>query len=77
VPDQHVLHLVLLEELVVNVEHRAAGIAEDVLDAFFLETANYDFRTRELHDHTFCKSGGIPRLQELQDSGVWHSIRRA
>ena len=49
VAHQHVLDLVLLEQLVVDVEHRAARIAEDVLDAFFLEAADDDFRTRELH----------------------------
>ncbi len=49
VPHQHVLHLVLLEERVVDVEHRAARVAEDVLDAFFLEAADDDFRTRQLH----------------------------
>ena len=49
VPDQHVLDLFLLEQLVVDVEDRAARITEDVLDAFFLEAADDDFRTRELH----------------------------
>ena len=50
VAHEHVLDLVLLEELVVDVEDRAARIAEDVLDALFLETADEDFRTRQLHD---------------------------
>ena len=49
VPHEHVLDLVLLEDLVVDVEDRTARIAEDVLDAFFLEAADGDFRTRELH----------------------------
>ena len=49
VAHEHVLDLVLLEELVVDVEDRAARIAEDVLDAFFLEAADDDFGTRELH----------------------------
>ncbi len=51
VPDEHVLDLVLLEQLVVDVEDRAARVAEDVLDAFFLEAADDDFRTRELHGY--------------------------
>ena len=51
VAHQDVLDLVLLEELVVDVEDRAARIAEDVLDAFFLQTADQDFRTRQLHGH--------------------------
>ena len=50
VAHEDVLDLVLLEELVVDVEDRAARIAEDVLDAFFLEAADDDFGTRELHD---------------------------
>ena len=48
VAHQHVLDLVLLEQLVVDVEHRAAGIAEDVLDAFFLEAADDDFGAGQL-----------------------------
>jgi hypothetical protein len=44
---EDVLDLVLLEQLVVDVEDRAARIAEDVLDAFFLETADDDFGTRQ------------------------------
>ena len=49
VPHQDVLHFVLLEQLVVDVEDSAARIAEDVLDAFFLQAADRDFRTGELH----------------------------
>ena len=51
VAHQHVLDLLLLEQLVVDVEDRAARIAEDVLDAFFLEAADDDFRARELHGY--------------------------
>src|ERR1700741_3155707 len=36
VPDQNVLDLVLLEDLVIDRKHRAARIAEDVLDAVVL-----------------------------------------
>ena len=42
VAHQDVLHLVLLEELVVDKEHRAPGIAEDVLDALRLQAAHDD-----------------------------------
>ena len=55
VPNEHVLDLFLLEQLVVEVEDRAAGVAEDVFDAFFLEAADDDFRTRELHGYALCK----------------------
>ena len=51
VAHQDVLDLVLLEELVVDVEDRAARIAEDVLDALFLQAADDDFCTRQLHDY--------------------------
>ena len=40
---QHVLDLVLLEQLIVDVQDRAAGVAEDVSHAFFLQTAHEDF----------------------------------
>ncbi len=52
VSNQHVLDLFLLEELVVDVEHRAARIAEDVFHAFLLQTTDDDFRTGELHGIT-------------------------
>ena len=42
VAHQHVLHLVLLEELVVDEKHRAAGVAEHVLDPLLLEAAHDD-----------------------------------
>jgi hypothetical protein len=42
VAHQDMLHLVLLEKLVVDVEHRAAGIAEHVVDALLLEAADND-----------------------------------
>ena len=50
VPDEDVLDLRLLEELVVDVEDRAARVAEDVLDALLLQTADQYLRTRQLHD---------------------------
>ena len=61
VAHEDVLDLVLLEERVVDVEHRAARIAEDVLDAFFLEAADDDFRTRELH--------GLTLIVDVERSG--------
>src|SRR5512143_251073 len=57
---EHVLHLLLLEELVVDVEDRAARIPEDVLYAFFLEAADDDFGTRELHGHGPVRVGDPP-----------------
>ncbi len=50
VAHQDVLDLVLLEQLVVDVEDRAARIAEDVLDVLFLQAADDDLCTRQLHD---------------------------
>src|ERR1700694_3830414 len=45
------LDLLLLEQLVVNVENRAARITEDVLDAFFLQAADDDLCARKLHGY--------------------------
>ena len=59
VAHQHVLDLVLLEERVVDVQHRAAGIAEDVLDALRLQAAHEDLGAGDLagldpvHGETF------------------------
>jgi hypothetical protein len=49
VAHQHVLDARLLEELVVDVEDRPAGVPEDVLDTFFLKTTDQDFRARQFH----------------------------
>ena len=43
VTHEDVLKLVLFENLVVDVEHGAPGVPEDVLDTFFLQTADDDF----------------------------------
>ena len=51
VAHQDVAHLVLLEQLVVDEQDRAARIAEDVLDAFFLQAADDDLGAGE-----FCRS---------------------
>ncbi len=48
VAHEDVLEPVLLEDLVVDVEDRAAGIAEHVFDAFFGETADDDFRAGDV-----------------------------
>jgi hypothetical protein len=40
VPHQDVLDVALLEQLVIDRKHRAAGIAEDVLDAMIDERAD-------------------------------------
>jgi hypothetical protein len=48
VPDEDVLDLVLLEQLVVDEQHRAAGVAEDDLDPLFLQAAHDDLGARQL-----------------------------
>jgi hypothetical protein len=40
-----VLDLVLLEQFVIDEQHGTAGIAENMLDLFFLETPDYNFCT--------------------------------
>src|SRR5207249_9558753 len=47
VAHEHVLHLVLLEELVVDEQPRAARIAEDVFHRLFLQSANNDLGARK------------------------------
>jgi hypothetical protein len=51
VADQDVLHLVLLEKLVVDRQHGAAGIAEDVLHALVGERPQDHFRAGHLLCH--------------------------
>jgi len=50
VAHQYVLHVVLLEQGVVNVQHRPAWIPEEKFDPFVLQTLDNDFRATELHD---------------------------
>ena len=49
VAHQDMLELVLLENFVVDVQHRAAGIAENIFDAFFRQAAHDDFCARQFH----------------------------
>jgi hypothetical protein len=41
--NQDMLELVLLEQFVINVKNRPAGIAEYVFDFFLLQAPDYDF----------------------------------
>jgi hypothetical protein len=43
VTNQDMLELVLLEQFVIYVENRPAGIAEYVFDLFLLQAPDYDF----------------------------------
>ncbi|MFC3667840.1 RNA polymerase sigma factor [Uliginosibacterium paludis] len=42
----------MLEDLVIKEEHCAAGIAENILDLFFLQAPHYNFRTGQDHSST-------------------------
>jgi hypothetical protein len=48
--NEDVLDLVLFEQLIVDMENRPAGIAEYVLDLFFLQAPDYNLRTSH-HGH--------------------------
>jgi hypothetical protein len=52
VTDQDMLDLILLEQFVVEVENRSAGIAENVFRLFFLQAPDYNFRTSH-HGHGY------------------------
>ena len=47
VPHEDVLHLLLLEEGVVDEEDRPAGVSEDELDTLFLQAADGDLGARQ------------------------------
>jgi hypothetical protein len=49
-----VTDLVLLEQLIVDVQDGATGIAEKIFDLFFLEAPDYNFRTG--NDHHFTRA---------------------
>jgi len=45
VPDQHVLDLILFEQLVIQVQNGTARIAEHIVDLFFLQAPDYNLCT--------------------------------
>lgn len=47
--DQDMLEFVLLENRVVDVKHRAAGVAENVFHAFFGQAAHDDIGAIQFH----------------------------
>src|SRR5690606_20281275 len=51
VPDEDVADVVLLEDLVIDRQHRAARVAEDHLDALVPERLNHHLRTGHLPRH--------------------------
>ncbi len=65
VPHQNVLDLALLENLVIDRKHRAAGIAEQVLDAMIDERA---------HDHR--GAGHLVRIVALVGHDVFLGLLR-
>src|SRR5690606_28340716 len=60
VAHEDVLDRVLLEDLVVDVEDRAAGIAEDVLDTLFAQAADNDFSAGDFHCVFLSSPGSLP-----------------
>ncbi len=60
--NQHMLNLVLPVERIIDMQHRAAGIPEDMGHPFITQTADYNFRTSEFHG-TYLPPGSIPRRQ--------------
>ena len=52
VAHQHVPHLVLLKQRIIDRQHRAAGIAEDVLDALIGERRDHHFRAGHFSHRT-------------------------
>jgi hypothetical protein len=43
VADQNVLDFVLLEQLIVEIQHCPAGIAENIFDPLLLKATHHDF----------------------------------
>ena len=49
VADQDMTNSFLLKQSVINVQHGTAGIAEDILDLFFLQAPDYNFGSGKHH----------------------------
>ena len=74
---------ILLEKLIVNMEDRAARIAEHMIDLLFLKTSDYNFRTSQLHDNFRNNTGNTRKrvtlpaspdlVKTLQDITGWAS----
>ena len=67
---QNVLDVFLLVKLVINVQNRAAGVTEDVLNTFILKELDKDLRTTQFH----CSSplNISKRLREDCDPALRH-----
>ncbi|MNC89908.1 hypothetical protein D3C83_59220 [compost metagenome] len=85
--DQDVLDLVLLEQLVVNVQHGSAGVAEHVFDPLLLQAAHDDFSASQFHgpspsdtetwNVTGCRRPGQAKYPfKQQDSASAHAPAR-
>ena len=66
--DENVTDLVLVEDRVVDRQHRAAGIAEDELDALILERLDHHFGAGHVLGHCSCPSAWVRRFRV---SGIW------
>ncbi len=62
VADQNVLHLLLLEDLVVDRQHRAAGIAEHMLDPLVGQRLQHHLGAR----HQLARSHVLPRSSRVR-----------
>jgi hypothetical protein len=61
VADENMLDGVLLKNGVVDVQDGSTGVAEQVLDTFFLQTAHDDFCASKFHDlYSFQDPGSPP-----------------
>ena len=59
VADEHVLDLVLVEERIVDRQHGAAGITEDVLDTLVLKRLDDHLGAGHLSGHRFAPIGFV------------------
>jgi hypothetical protein len=67
VPDEDVLHLLLVKERIVDRKNRAARIAEDMLDPLILQGTDHHFGSGHRLAHVTRSVGSVSRvLEEFQ-----------
>ena len=65
-PHKNVLYFLLLTQRIINMQHRATRVAEDMLDTLFAKAANEYFGAGQFHDQK-PRSGIGPDLKRFYD----------
>jgi len=66
VPHQNMLNIILMKNCIVNVQYRAAGIAENKFDTFVFKTLDKDMSATEFQFNALKKNTEPEKLPEIK-----------